>query len=173
MEKIKETFNPVYNQIQQVKNCVSYMLGEVITEARIAIVIGHNGRNFVSSTDWRLTTESGNKRILPFAIRPQYPNFVECVAGVAYGVLENGQFYVQPDNAESAKPAEVYMNGQTYNFNPQEALKIYVKPESIFIATDCLVECVETKDKRTYHIMTDQNTVLGQLDEKGRISQVL
>ncbi|MBR1605922.1 MAG: hypothetical protein IJ660_07465 [Alphaproteobacteria bacterium] len=167
-----ETFNPVYNQVQQVKDCVSYMLGEPIVEARIAIVIGHNGRNFVSSTDWRLTTQSGNKRILPFAMRPQYPNFVECVAGVAYGV-QNEQFYIQPDKLMFAKSAEVYINGQAYNFNPREALKIYVSPKSTFIATDCLVECVETKEKRIYHILTDDNTLFGQLDEKGKISQVL
>lgn len=172
MEKIKETFNPVYNQVQQVKDCVSYMLGEPVEEARIAIVVGHNGRNFVSSTDWRLTTKSGNKRILPFTMRPQYPNFVECVAGVEYGV-HGEQFFIQPDKLLFAKSAEIFLNGKTYKFKPREALKIYVEPENTFIATDCLVECTEMKDKRVYRILTDENTLLGKLDKDGRISQVL
>lgn len=172
MEKITETFNPVYNQVQQVKDCVSYMLGEPIIEAKIAIVVGHNGRNFVSSTDWRLTTDSGNKRILPFTMRPQYPNFVECVAGVEYGV-KNELFYIQPDDLTSAKSAEVHLNSQVYKFNPREALKIYIESESTFVATDCLVECIEMETKRVYRILTDENTLVGKLDKNGRISQVL
>ena len=93
---MKEMFNPAYNNVEQVKRCAYFMILEEIKEARVAVVIGHTGRNFVSSTDWRLTTESGAHRILPFSVRPQYPNFVECVAGVKYEV-KNGKFCVTPD----------------------------------------------------------------------------
>ena len=91
-EKKFERFNPIYNNVTQVKYCAESMLGEKMVKAEIAIVIGHNGRNFVSSTDWRLTTASGKKRILPFGIQPQYPNFIECLAGVEYAVDDKGRF---------------------------------------------------------------------------------
>ena len=83
------------------------MLGEPIKNARIAVVIGHNGMNFVSSTDWRLVTEGGIRRILPFSVRPQYPNFLECVAGVSYSG-QQGQFTVLPDK-ENPRSAVVIM----------------------------------------------------------------
>ena len=92
MDKLKEAFLPVYNSVSQVKSCTSSMLGEEVVNAEISIVIGHNGRNFVSSTDWRLTTSSGRKRIFPFTIHPQYPNFVECVAGMGYVVDSRQRF---------------------------------------------------------------------------------
>ena len=172
MEKLTETFNPVYKQIQQIKDCVPYMSREQIIEARVAIVVGHNGRNFVTSTDWRLTTESGESRVLTFTMRPQYPNFVECIAGVEYGV-RNEMVYIHPDKLIFAKSAEIHLNGQIYTFNPREALKIYVEPGNTFIATDCLVNCIETETKRIYHIVTDENTLFGKLDKDGSISQVL
>ena len=166
---MKEPFNLVYNGVEQVKRCAGVMLSEEVADAKIAIVIGHNGVNFVSSTDWRLTTGSGIKRILPFSIRPQYPNFLECVAGVSYsGQLE--KFTVLPE-VKNPKPAQVIIGNEVYDFAPGKALKIYVKPNSRFIATDCLVECEETSDLRIYRVIVDETTLYGYLDEKGGISQ--
>lgn len=171
-ERMKETFNPVYNNVEQVKKCAGFMLGEEVTNARIAIVIGHNGRDFVSSTDWRLTTASGVKRILPFSIRPQYPNFVECVAGVEY-TGQNSAFCVVPDKTE-AKRAMVFIGDDSYLFEPGAALKIYVSPESEFIATDCTVVCEENAEEniRIYRVMANEQTLYGRLDNQGYISQV-
>lgn len=179
MEKMKEKFNPIYNNVEQVKNCVFFMISEQIIDARIAIVIGHNGRNFVSSTDWRLTTESGAHRILPFSVRPQYPNFVECVAGVNYEV-KNGKFCVTPDCTCMApkaadrikeKRAVVKIGKKTYKFNAGEALKIYIEPNSTFIATDCMVKYEDHEHERIFEIITDENTKYGFLDSSGQISQ--
>lgn len=169
-EKMKETFNPVYNNAEQVKECVSF-LGEPIKDARIALVIGHNGLNFVSSTDWRLVTESGIRRIFTFSARPQYPNFLECVAGVSYSG-QQGQFTVLPDK-ENPRGAVVVMEGKRYSFEPGEALKIYVDPREKFIATDCMVICEDDGiHPRVYRIITDEDTLYGRFDEKGRICQV-
>lgn len=170
MEKINETFNPVYNNIEQVKKCAAFMLGEEVVNARIAIVVGHNGRDFVSSTDWRLTTQSGNKRILPFSMRPQYPNFVEVVAGVKYEVTENG-FQILPDTPLFKKAAKVIMGLQEFVFRPGEALKIYVEPGRRFIATDCQVTVEEDDMMRIYTIHEDYPVVFGFLNGKGSISQ--
>lgn len=170
MEKINETFNPVYNNVEQVKRCATFMLGEDVLKARIAIVIGHNGRNFVSSTDWRLETISGNKRILPFSMRPQYPNFVEAVAGVKYEVTENG-FQILPDTPLFKKSAKVVIWGEEYKFNPGEALKIYAQLNSRFIATDCPVTVEETEDERIYTVHAEYPTIYGFLNDKGSISQ--
>jgi len=168
---MKETFNPVYNSAEQVKKCVGFMLGEPIKEARIALVIGHNGMNFVSSTDWRLTTESGIKRILPFSMRPQYPNFLECVAGVAYSG-QQGQFTVLPDRRENFRTV-VIVDGKPYSFNAGEALKIYIEPDcQKFIATDCAVMYQETQLTRVYRVITNEDTLYGRFDENGRICQV-
>ena len=166
-----ERFNPVYNSVEQVKNCVTSMLpGEVITEARIAIVIGHNGINFVSSTDWRLTTASGMKRVFTFSPRPQYPNFLECVSGVSYsGKQEN--FKVLPDEKGKQRSSIVLVNGKGYRFKPGKALKIYVEPGEVFVATDCLVSCIEKDGMRIYQVRTDENTLYGKLGEDGRASQ--
>lgn len=185
-----ESFNPVYNSVEQVKNCASYMLGEKVVEARIALVIGHNGRNFVSSTDWRLTTESGAHRILPFSMRPQYPNFLECVAGVSYEV-KNGKLRVEPDNIEKLpsrdyfgnlrgsaakkmreKRAVVKIGEKSYEFEAGKALKIYVEPNTEFIATDCAVKYEERKRLRVFEVLTNEQTVHGFLDERGIISQL-
>ena len=169
---IKESFNPVYNNIEQVKNCASHMLlGEAVVEARVAIVIGHNGRDFVSSTDWRLTTQSGTKRILPFSIRPQYPNFLECVAGVRYWG-QNALFSVCPDADDNRHEAIVEICGKQYHYGFGEALKIYVNPGENFIATDCAVVCEELEKVRIYRVITNDNTLYGNLDENGRISQI-
>lgn len=170
-EIMKETFNPVYNSVEQVKNCVSFMLGEPIKDAKIAVVIGHNGMNFISSTDWRLTTESGIKRILPFSMRPQYPNFLECVAGVSYSG-QQGQFTVLPDK-ENPCGAVVIMDGKRYTFAPGEALKIYIDPKEKFIATDCQVLTEDGEDGvRIYQVETTEDTLYGRFDENGRICQV-
>ncbi|MBQ8465773.1 MAG: hypothetical protein IJ545_07180 [Alphaproteobacteria bacterium] len=166
MEKIKEQFNPVYNNVEQVKKNAEYLLGEKVTDAKIAIVIGHNGRNFVSSTDWRITTESGNKRILPFSIRPQYPNFVECVAGMRYDVYKE-LFTIIPD---SQNKVSVMLEDKVYSFNRGEALKIYIEPDSKFIATDCLIEYNENRN--FYRVLTDENTAYGKLDKNGNISRL-
>ena len=170
MEKINETFNPVYNNIEQVKKCAAFMLGEEVTSARIAIVIGHNGRNFISSTDWRLTTQSGYSRIMPFSMRPQYPNFVEVVAGVKYEVTENG-FQILPDTPLFRKSAKVVLGMDEFRFKPGEALKIYVQPNSRFIATDCQVTVEEDDMMRTYTIHANYPVVFGFLNGKGSISQ--
>ena len=168
---MKETFNPVYNNAEQVKKCVSFMLGEPIKDAKIAVVIGHNGMNFISSTDWRLTTESGIKRILPFSVRPQYPNFLECVAGVSYSG-QQGQFTVLPDK-ENPQGAIVIMDGKRYWFAPGEALKIYVEQGKKFIATDCQVLTEDGEDGvRIYRVETNEDTLYGRFDENGRICQV-
>jgi len=176
-ERMLETFNPVYNNIEQVKKCTGFMLGEEMSDAKIAIVIGHNGRNFVSSTDWRLTTVSGLKRIFPFSIRPQYPNFVECVAGAKYEV-KNDMFSIIPDGKGiypsnvTVKRAIVTIEDQSFAFAPGEALKIYVKPGEKFIATDCDVTCEEQEKVRIYRIIPNEQTLYGKLDSKGSISQV-
>lgn len=176
-EMMMESFNPVYNNVEQVKKCVSFMLGEEVTDAKIAIVIGHNGRNFVSSTDWRLTTSNGLKRILTFSPRPQYPNFVECVAGAKYEV-KNDMFSIIPDGCGLypkniiTKSAIVCIGEQSYVFAPGEALKIYIKTGEKFIATDCDVTCEEQEKVRIYRIIPNEQTLYGKLDSKGSISQV-
>lgn len=167
MEKISENFNPVYNNVEQVKANAEYMLGEKVVDARIAIVIGHNGRNFISSTDWRITTETGNKRILPFSIRPQYPNFVECVAGMRYDVYKS-MFTIIPDQQNNK--ISVVLENKEYSFSRGDALKIYIEPNSKFIATDCLVDYDENKN--VYRVITDENTAYGWFDAKGHISRL-
>lgn len=169
MEKINETFNPVYNNVEQVKRCAAFMLGEDVVQAQIALVIGHNGRNFVSSTDWRLTTQSGHKRILPFSMRPQYPNFVEVVAGVKYEVTEDG-FRILPDLPLLSKSAKVVIGDKAYDFKPGEALKIYAQTNNKFIATDCPVTVEEQENERVYTIHAEYSTVYGFLDKKGSVS---
>ena len=177
MERMQETFNPVYNNCEQVKRCTGFLAHEEMIDAKIAIVVGHNGRNFVSSTDWRLTTLSGLKRVLTFSARPQYPNFVECVAGAKYEVI-NGMFSIIPDGIGLyptnviKKSAIVIIGEQSYTFAPGEALKIYVKPCEKFIATDCDVTCEEQEKVRIYRIHPNEQTLYGKLDEKGSISQV-
>ena len=146
------------------------MLGEDVIQAQIALVIGHNGRNFVSSTDWRLVTSQGNRRILPFSMRPQYPNFVEIVAGVKYEMSENG-FRILPDTPLFSKSAKVIIGDREYDFKPGEALKIYAQPNSKFIATDCPVTVEERENERVYTIHAEYPTVYGFLDKKGSVSQ--
>lgn len=167
---INENFNPVYNDVEQVKRCATFMLNEEVVEAKIALVIGHNGRSFVSSTDWRLTTASGAHRIMPFAMRPQYPNFLECVAGVSYE-NKNGQLHVVPDSDENRLNAVVMLQGKWYRFSAGEALKIYADVNSSFIATDCSVEYEEREDVRIFRVITDEHTVYGSFDNNGKISR--
>ena len=166
MVKIQCGVGP-YNNEDQVKKCVEHMLGEKVREVRLALVIGHNGTDFVSSTDWRVTMESGQEYILTSSMQPQYPNFLECKAGVSY---EKGKYSII--TAEDDKSAKVFIGGSIYCFRPGEALRIYVQPCERFIATDCAVECEETEQERTYRVITDENTQYGYLDDKGRISQV-
>lgn len=171
-EKKFEAFNPVYNNVAQVKNCAESMLSEKVSKAEIAIVIGHNGRNFVSSTDWRLTTASGKKRILPFGIQPQYPNFIECLAGVAYAVDKKGRFFVTPDEDGCEKAAVVIMpDGSRFDFAAGQALKVIVQPEQRFLATDCAVEYEDAAGVRTYRIIADEQTLYGLYDSEGRASR--
>lgn len=164
-EKIDESFNPVYHSVEQVIRCTS-TAKEPVVDAQVAVVIGHNGRDFVSSTDWRLTTKSGRKRIFPFSIRPQYPNFLECVAGVAY---KRGKYSVITE--EDDKPAKVMIGEKVYEFAPGKALKIYAEPGHRFIATDCAVEYQETPCERIYRVVIDEDTLWGKLDEDGTISR--
>lgn len=171
VETMKEPQNIVYNNMAQVVSCASYMLGEEIEDARIAIVIGHNGNNFVSSSDWRVMTWSGNRRILPFSMRPQYPNFLECVAGVAYSGKRE-RFTVQPDEPDKARGAVVILGDESYSFSPGQALKIYVEPGSRFIASDCPVECEDDGEgPRVYKIIPSEDTAYACLDEKGVLSR--
>ena len=169
MEKIKKIVNPVYNEAEQVKRCAYD--NEKMVEARVAIVIGHNCRNLVSSTDWRLKTDKGNTRVFMFSIHPQYPNFIECVAGASYQVSETGRFSINWDEVGAEKKACVILDGKKYFFNPGEALKIYIEPESVFVATDCLVKCEENDEMRIYTVLTDKETGYCYMDKSGRISR--
>lgn len=168
MEKIKELFNPIYREVEQVKRCAN--LGERVVDARIALVIGHNGKNFISSTDWRLVTESGAERIFPFFIHAQYPTFVECISGYHYFTMR-GLFFVQPIATVLAKPAVVVVGDKKQYFRIGEALKIYVEPNSKFIATDCVVTCEENDEYFIYTVVPDDNTQYGYLDENGCASK--
>ena len=168
---IKENFNPVYNDVEQVRRCTTFMLGEEVVEAKIALVIGHNGRNFVSSTDWRLTTASGTHRILPFSVRPQYPNFLECVAGVSYE-NKNGQLYVVPDDEGKRLGAVVEVLGKRYRFSAGEALKICADANTQFIATDCAVEYEVHENERVFRVIPDEQTIYGLFGADGKISQL-
>lgn len=171
-EKMFEAFNPIYNNVSQVMYCASGMLGEEVVKAEIAVVVGHNGRNFVSSTDWRLTTVSGRKRILPFSIQPQYPNFIEAVAGVEYAVDERGRFSVTPDANGQEKSSVVIMPDESrFEFAPGQALKITVQPGQKFLATDCIVRYSETAAVRTYRIISDGQSKYGICDKDGRASR--
>ena len=168
---INENFNPVYNDVEQVKRCATFMLNEEVVEAKIALVIGHNGRSFVSSTDWRLTTASGAHRIMPFAMRPQYPNFLECVAGVSYE-NKRGQLYVTPDGEANKLNAVVELLGKKYRFFAGEALKIYADRDTQFIATDCVVEYEERPNERIFRVIPDDHTIFGLFDSNGRVSRI-
>lgn len=171
-EKMFESFNPIYNQIDQVIYCTSSMLGENVVKAEIAIVVGHNGRNFVSSTDWRLTTAGGRKRILPFSIQPQYPNFLECVAGVDYSLDQEGRFFVVPDTKGQEKSAVVIMpDGRRFEFAPGQALKVIIEPNQKFLATDCTVEYQDTAKVRIYRLVADEQSLYGIFDADGSVSR--
>lgn len=169
-EKMFESFNPIYNREDQVKRCAASMLAEKVVEAIPVLVIGHNGRNFVSSTDWRLTTESGKKRILPFGIRPQYTNFVEVVSGVKYEVTDDG-FSITPDTKSSQKSSRVIIDDKEYFFEPGKVLKICIQQGNHFIATDCMVTCTEDDYTRTYTIIKDDKTFMGHFDDDGMVSR--
>lgn len=164
----KEFFNPIYNETAQVKRCVESMLREPVASVELGIVIGFNGQEFVTSTDWRVTTESGLKQILPFTIQTQYPSFLECKAGTLYTLFE-GNILVLPDGkdvkeaqvVETAKPrksAVVIIDDESYRFEPGEDILIKVNPEKQFLATDCFVECEEQPDCRIYKVKTDDAT---------------
>ena len=169
-EKMFESFNPIYNREDQVKRCTTSMLAEEVVEAIPVLVIGHNGRNFVSSTDWRITTKSGNKRILPFGIRPQYTNFVEVVSGVKYEATDDG-FSITPDVKSSQKSSRVIIDNKEYFFEPGKVLKICINQGSHFIATDCMVACTEDDNMRTYTIIQDEKTIVGYFGNDGMISR--
>ena len=165
-EKIHETFSPNYNEVEQVKKCVGFLLNEKVVEARIALVIGFNGRNFVTSTDWRIRTENGHERIMPFSIHPQYPNFIECLAGVEYSVYDDS-FRVLPDAPLFAKDAVVKIGGKSYRFVPGQPLIVYVDFGERFIATDCRVKIIEQQYTRIFRVITDNKTQYGLFNEKG------
>ena len=193
----QESFNPIYNEVGQVRHCASSMLcGAKIKNVNIGIVIGFNGTEFVTSTDWRLETEDGMKQILPFSIQTQYPSFVECKAGIQYSqfqgsvmVLPDGNgvkkdtIYVRNnetnsfvpvealvvDNKSEPKEAIILLDSKEYHFVPGEDLIIKIDPEEKFLATDCPVECTETKKTRIYTINT-KNAKYGILKD-GKISQ--
>jgi len=171
VETMKEPENIVYNNMAQVVSCATSMLHEDIEDARIAIVVGHNGNNFVSSSDWRMVTWSGNKRVLSFSMRPQYPNFLECVAGVSY-TGQRAKFTVLPDEPSKARGAVVILEEKRYIFSPGQALKIYVEPGCRFIASDCPVECEDKGEgPRIYRILPPEDVQYARLDEKGVLSR--
>ncbi len=169
-DKMYEAFNPIYNAFDQVKSCTEYMLGENVIDCQVTIVIGFNGCNFVTSTDWRLTTDH-HKRIMPFCIHPQYPNFMEVIAGVSYTPDKNGRFEVRRDNPGEEKNAIIRMpDGKEYFFTAGKAVKIKVDPSEKFLATDCMVEVEETADCRIFTVLVDDTTGWGIM-ENGHISK--
>ena len=76
-----------------------------------------------------------------------------------------------PDK-DNPKQAKVIMGEQEYLFAPGEALKIYVLPNTKFIATDCVVDYQDTDEMRIYRVDINEDTIYGHLDKDGRISQV-
>lgn len=168
-EVIQKNFCPTYNSVDQVKKSASSMLDEPIEEVKIAIIIGHDGVNFVSSTVWQVTTKSGIKKLIPF-FDTQYPKFLECVAGVAYAD-EQGQFAILPDSGDNYNTVVVF-DDKPYSFEPGKILKIYVKPNGQrFVATGCAVEYQDTGVTRIYKVITDKNTLYGRFGAQGKISQ--
>lgn len=168
MDKIKEAFNPIYNAFEQVKQCSEYMLKENVIDCQVTIVIGFNGRNFVTSTDWRLTTDN-HKRIMPFFIHPQYPNFMEVIAGVNYTPDKNGRFEVRCDKPGKEKNAVIKMpDGKEHFFPAGKAVKIKIDSSEKFPATDCAVKLEETEDCRIFTVLPDETTDWGIM-ENGKI----
>ena len=173
MEKMLETFNPVYNDAEQVIRCAQAMISEPVEKAEITLFIGHNGKDFVSSTDWLLTMQSGRKRILTTSVRPQYPNFVEIMSGAAYSVDERGFFEIKADPVGAEKKAVILLpDGTRKEIKPWKPLRITIPPKSNFIATDCHVICHEYNKERVYEVCIDQDTLYGYVDDKQHISSL-
>ena len=173
MEKMFETFNPVYNDAGQVIRCVQTMIAEPVEKAEITLFIGHNGKDFVSSTDWLLTMQSGRKRILTTSVRPQYPNFVELMAGAAYSVDERGFFEIKADPVGAEKKAVILLpDGTRKEIEPRNPVRMIIPPESKFIATDCHVICKEFEQVRIYELRADKDTQFGYVDDKQHISSL-
>ena len=65
----------------------------------------------------------------------------------------------------------VKIGEKTYHFKPGEALKVYVEPNSRFVATACNVVCTETQNERIFELVTDEETKWGFLNATGDVSQ--
>lgn len=163
----KETFNPAYNDQQQVKACTG------ARSAKVAIVIGYipakEGGKFITSTDWRLKMPGGETAVMQFSIHPNYTSFVECIAGMRY---EEECFGVSANPVGHHKPARVVIGEKMYHFEPGERLVIPVRKGDLFIATDCEVEVEDLDYERIYKVTVDKDTEYGFMDEKGRISRL-
>ncbi len=171
MEKMFEQFNPVYNEVGQVLRCAQSMIAEEVIKAEITLFIGHNGKDFVSSTDWLLTTETGRKRILTTSVRPQYPNFVEVMAGACYSINDRGFFEIRADMEGAEKKAVILLpDGTRQEIAPGHPVRYTIPIGSRFVATDCHVICREEDEARVYEICEDERTQYGFLNIDGRIS---
>ena len=162
-----ENFNPVYNDPKQVKNCTGAV------KAYVALVIGFvptkDGGKYITSTRWRLTMPDGEEAVFQFSIHPNHTSFVECKAGVNY---EINQFGVSNDPTGHHKHVRVIIGNREFPFEPEDKLIIPVKKGETFIATDCEVEVEDTKYEKFYHVLIDDDTEYGVMDEKGRISRI-
>ena len=153
-------FAPVYNEQQQVINCVQTMINQSVQKAELVINIGFNGTDYSSSTEWLITTADNNECILPFCVTPQNPTFISAVAGSEITKNDKGQINITYND----KPAIlVTHNGEEYNFAPGEQIRLRIANGAIgFVGNDCSVAVRILPDVVVYKLMTDPKTAFAQ-----------
>ena len=165
----KEKIYMTYADAEIVGNCVQTMLQEQnALPACPTIFIGYNGKEFVSSSDWKLQTPQGTC-ILPFGVLPQYPSYIQADAGTGYNPHPSETAVIHPDPLARPRIAVVRMpNGQKFEFQPGSAVKIPVtgKLAERFPLTDCRI-CMEPRaDRVIYTLIPDENTMYGKFNGK-------
>lgn len=149
-------FLPYYNEKKQVSNCTSYHIGQEVKDTKIYLSIGHNGKEFISSTDWISTDADEEEYVLPFCAQAQNPTFLTLQAGVNYTVNE---LKILEAKADYKKTVLVMPDEQTYEFAPGEPVRVLISEGcERFIASDCAVKIEETEETRTYFVLTEEDT---------------
>jgi len=161
----------VYTNAQQVVDCVASMLGvdPKACSAELKMVIGWNGTDLISSTDWHITYPGGCC-ILPPCISPQYPTF----AGLHVTQYVSNFMLLREDDVKPVKVSflnsyeQVIYNKEldSYNqviFNKKfEPIAITFREGDRIILSDCEVICERRKDHWNYNVLNYEDTIYGK-----------
>ena len=179
--KTKTMYPPAYNHAKQVIAFVAsiYNVDPEHCEAELKMVVGWNGKKFVTSTDWHVKhpdPDNANWKpgmpletsIVSPCVSPQDKRFNPVQIGYRY--YEDGYYRLQCFDDRAKLCFDGLYDPIEFAGAKTAIEKVFHEDEKIIIS-DCEVQVINSWHCREYHVIIDEGTKFGEF-VNGKLCQI-